>query len=106
MSVRVSQAPLPQACMRVGTRRTIAPDTLRQRLRRGPVSAADLECHRQPTMIFCVKQVRFTIALDADVRLRHRHRTDRGGVVSFVIQLEVRLKGRWRPVIRYDSAHG
>lgn len=26
--------------------------------------------------------------------------------MSFVIQLEVRLKGGWRPVIRYDSAHG
>jgi O-succinylbenzoate synthase len=53
-----------------------------------------------------VKLVRFTIALDADVRLRHRHQTVRSGVVSFVVQLEVRLKGRWRPVIRYDSAHG
>jgi hypothetical protein len=53
-----------------------------------------------------VKVVRFTIALDADVRLRHEHRTDRGGVVSFVIQLEARVKGRWRPVVRYDSAHG
>jgi hypothetical protein len=26
--------------------------------------------------------------------------------VGFVIQLDVRLKGRWSPVIRYDSAHG
>ena len=61
-------------------------------------SLADYDIH--------VKLVRFTIALDADVRLRHRHQTDRGAVVSFAIQLEVHLKGRWRSVIRYDSAHG
>jgi hypothetical protein len=53
-----------------------------------------------------VKAVRYTIALDAEVRLRHRHQTDRGAVVGFAIQIEVCLKGRWREVIRYDSAHG
>jgi hypothetical protein len=39
-------------------------------------------------------------------RKRHRHETDRGRVVAFVVQLEVVLRGAWVPVIRYDMAHG
>ena len=53
-----------------------------------------------------MKEVRFTIALDADVRIRHLHRTDRGKVLRFTVQLEVFRGTRWRPVVRYDSAHG
>ena len=41
-----------------------------------------------------------------DTRIRHYHRTATGNVVRFVIQLEVEVKGRWRPVVRYDTAHG
>jgi len=53
-----------------------------------------------------VRLVRFLLLFDADVRLRHAHRTERGRVVSFVVQLELHIGGRWRPVVRYDSAHG
>lgn len=45
-------------------------------------------------------------ALGENARLRHLHETDRGAVVSFAVQLEVRLRASWVPVIRYDSAHG
>lgn len=41
-----------------------------------------------------------------DTRIRHYHRTEGGAVVRFTIQLEVETKGRWKAVIRYDSAHG
>ncbi|HSB77860.1 MAG TPA: hypothetical protein VLM91_03670 [Candidatus Methylomirabilis sp.] len=38
--------------------------------------------------------------------MRHYHRTDRGRVAEFTLQLEVEVGGEWRPVIRYDTAHG
>jgi hypothetical protein len=41
-----------------------------------------------------------------DVRLRHYHRTERGRVIDFTVQLESLVSGRWRPIVRYDSAHG
>lgn len=41
-----------------------------------------------------------------DTRIRHYHRTDGGAVVKFMIQLEVEIQGRWKAVIRYDTAHG
>jgi len=52
-----------------------------------------------------MKEVRFTIGLDTDVRIRHMHRTDRGDVLRFTVQLEVFRGTKWRPVVRYDSAH-
>jgi hypothetical protein len=41
-----------------------------------------------------------------DTRIRHRHRTEGGAVLKFTIQLEVETNGRWKAVIRYDTAHG
>lgn len=41
-----------------------------------------------------------------DTRIRHYHRTERGRVVAFMVQLEVEVKNEWRPAIRYDTAHG
>ena len=45
-------------------------------------------------------------AVDADVRYRVRFTTEQGQVLEFVVQLEVAVKGQWKPVIRYDTAHG
>ena len=44
--------------------------------------------------------------LAEDARKRHSHETVRGPVIAFTVQLEVFIDGKWRPVIRYDSAHG
>jgi hypothetical protein len=41
-----------------------------------------------------------------DTRIRHYHRTHAGRVVEFVVQLEVEARDAWKPVIRYDTAHG
>ncbi len=41
-----------------------------------------------------------------DTRLRHFHRTERGRVVAFALQLEIDVQGSWRPAVRYDTAHG
>ena len=40
-----------------------------------------------------------------NARKRHSHKTDKGKVVDFVVQLEVRVDGTWMPVVRYDCAH-
>ena len=47
----------------------------------------------------------YTRALGEDARKRHFHKTKRGKVISFAVQLEVKVEGTWQPVIRYDCAH-
>ena len=44
----------------------------------------------------------YTRDLGEGVRKRHYHRTEKGKVVDFVVQLEVEIEGEWKPVIRYD----
>ncbi len=50
----------------------------------------------------------FVIYLDATgaVRQRTRFVTEKKRVVEFAVQLEVHHEGRWKPVLRYDGAHG
>ncbi|MBS1259686.1 MAG: hypothetical protein MAG551_02761 [Candidatus Scalindua arabica] len=47
----------------------------------------------------------YTRDLGEGVRKRHYHRTEKGKVIDFVVQLEVILEGKWKPVIRYDCSH-
>jgi hypothetical protein len=47
----------------------------------------------------------YLILLDVDVRKRHYHFTGAGKVVKFVVQLEVKSEGLWKPVLRYDCSH-
>ncbi len=53
-----------------------------------------------------VREVRYEILRAQDTRERHYHRTERGRVVAYAVQLEVFIEGKWHPVIRYDCAHG
>ncbi|MBI4771961.1 MAG: hypothetical protein HY784_16495 [Chloroflexi bacterium] len=39
-------------------------------------------------------------------RFRYRHITEGGRVVAFSIQYEALIAGEWRPIVRYDTAHG
>jgi hypothetical protein len=39
-------------------------------------------------------------------RKRHEHTTQGGKVIRFGVQYETLVEGKWRPVIRYDTAHG
>jgi hypothetical protein len=50
----------------------------------------------------------FEAGLAVGVCLRYRFDTDRGQVGPFTVQLEVFDPDgrRWRPVVRYDDAHG
>jgi hypothetical protein len=47
----------------------------------------------------------YTRALGMGARKRHFHKTERGKVINFAVQLEVKIDGTWQPVIRYDCAH-
>lgn len=47
----------------------------------------------------------FFTAYAIDCRKRHFHKRERNKIVEFSIQLEVLIKGKWYPVIRYDTAH-
>lgn len=53
-----------------------------------------------------LKTVSFVAKIIPDTRRRHTHIRLRSEVISFVVQLEVMVKGNWFPVVRYDSAHG
>ena len=48
----------------------------------------------------------FTQDLPGGDSLRFRFDLDRGRVTEFTVQLECWIEGRWRPVVRYDTAHG
>ncbi|MBI3990279.1 MAG: hypothetical protein HY347_11765 [candidate division NC10 bacterium] len=48
----------------------------------------------------------YLIRLGEGARKRHDHKTEKGQVVAFMVQLEVEVEeGVWRPVLRYDCAH-
>ena len=53
-----------------------------------------------------VKIVDFVVIFDDGVRKRHHHETEKGKVVYFAVQLEIRVKDEWRVVLRYDCSHG
>lgn len=49
---------------------------------------------------------RYLIPYSLDAQKRHHHETQRGKVIRFMVQLEVFVQGTWKPVVRYDCAHG
>jgi hypothetical protein len=48
----------------------------------------------------------FIYMLSDQDRKRHEHLTEKGKVLGFVVQYETRVKDKWMPVVRYDTAHG
>ncbi len=53
-----------------------------------------------------MKVTRYVYLLTLNDRRRHEHVTERGMVIRFMVQYETFIEGEWRPVIRYDTAHG
>lgn len=47
----------------------------------------------------------YLLYYNENARKRHLHKTEKGNVVQFMVQLEVKVEGQWKPVIRYDCAH-
>jgi hypothetical protein len=52
------------------------------------------------------KTVNFVVVLADGVRKRHYHKSDKGQITNFAVQLEVKIEGEWKVVIRYDCSHG
>lgn len=52
-----------------------------------------------------MSRIEYLLAVWTDTRIRHAHRTARGRIIEFSLQLEIDIEGAWRPVIRYDTAH-
>jgi hypothetical protein len=54
-----------------------------------------------------VNEIEFIYPLSSDLRdrLRVRATKNSGRIVSFVVQYEAFIRGQWRAVVRYDTAH-
>jgi hypothetical protein len=48
----------------------------------------------------------YVLLLAVGVRYRVRFEADKGKVFEFVVQLERLKNDIWKPVVRYDTAHG
>jgi hypothetical protein len=55
-----------------------------------------------------MRRIRYFIKLESENdQIRVDFETDRGEVVALhVVQYETKIGGEWRPVARYDTAHG
>lgn len=52
------------------------------------------------------KIIEYLIPLTNDTQLRHIHTHWQNKVTSFTVQLEICVKNKWQPIVRYDTAHG
>ena len=53
-----------------------------------------------------IKEIEFIVMLTPEDRYRHRHARFKGDIISFVVQYETKLLGKWFSVVRYDTEHG
>jgi len=53
-----------------------------------------------------VKEKIFIRWLGVEDRSRQVVTLEEGEVIKFVVQYEILIAGEWRPVVRYDTAHG
>ena len=55
-----------------------------------------------------LKELRFTVMLSPEQkdRLRVTAFKEKGKIIKFVTQYEASIKGEWRNIARYDTAHG
>lgn len=48
----------------------------------------------------------YILDIDLDVRMRCWHKTGKGQLIAFTVQMEIFTGDNWRVVVRYDTAHG
>lgn len=53
-----------------------------------------------------MKKRTYIFMLSDKDRKRHEHMVDKGRVSEFVVQYEILVENRWKPIVRYDTAHG
>lgn len=51
-------------------------------------------------------RIDFSLERAEDTRERRTFEIEGGKVQSFRLQLEIRIEGEWKPVIRWDTTHG
>lgn len=52
------------------------------------------------------KTIEYIIRIGDYDRYRHLHILEKGKIVFFRVQYETKIGDLWRPVVRYDTAHG
>ncbi len=52
------------------------------------------------------RTVRFLRYLSDIDRWRRLHHAKQGAIIGFAVQYEAFIAGDWRPIVRYDTAHG
>lgn len=52
------------------------------------------------------REVQYVNKLSRTDRYRHWHRAEKGRIIKFAVQYETFIGGKWRPVVRHDTAHG
>lgn len=54
------------------------------------------------------KDISFVYSLSPELRdrLRVKASKTKGEIISFVVQYEAFIKGKWYPIVRYDTSHG
>ncbi|PKN00806.1 MAG: hypothetical protein CVU77_08600 [Elusimicrobia bacterium HGW-Elusimicrobia-1] len=53
-----------------------------------------------------IREEQFVFLYSDETRVRHFHKRIKNRVIEFVVQLEILVKNKWQPVIRYDTKHG
>jgi len=53
-----------------------------------------------------MKTKSYVFMLTETDRKRHKHMSDAGKIIGFVVQYETKLQDKWVPMMRYDTAHG
>jgi len=48
----------------------------------------------------------YSLSEELEDRIRVSAMKEKGQVFKFVVQYEALLKGKWRPIVRYDTSHG
>lgn len=53
-----------------------------------------------------IREKHYVTCLGKDCRRRHSRQYVGKWIVGFAVQLEIYFRGKWYPVIRYDTSHG
>jgi len=48
----------------------------------------------------------FTLSEEKKDRIRVTAQKEKGEILKFVVQYEALIRGKWHPIVRYDTSHG
>lgn len=53
-----------------------------------------------------IKRTEFINWYSNSCRIRHTHISSYEKILEFILQLEIDIRDKWHPIIRYDTSHG